>query len=301
MRVLSVAIPAYNNAPALDLTLDSLTRQTLSTGEYEVIVADNGSHPPLAPVVEKYADLMDATCVRSPVDRGRAANRNLAVAQARSGVIVFLDADTIAHPDLLRRHLMFHSGRNFGPGVLIARRFEIDWAAADALRRGEPLTPAMLDGYRGDLRDVELAAPHHRRDMVRAPWMYTFTHNVSVDRASFQRVGGFDEAMVGWGGEDAELFYRVFHAYGGPPDLFAFDDEALSYHLPHFRSWTDLFAELTENEKYFFRKHPRFDVEIFRLLRLRGAATSPGWAGSPTRWGSAGAKGSASTRCCRPR
>ena len=262
---LSVAIPAHNNAAALDLTLDSLTRQTTPAADFEVIVADNGSDPPLAPGVEKYADRLRITCLRNETDRGRAANRNLAAGRVRSDIIVFLDADTVTHPELLCRHWLFHSGRRFRPGVLIARRFEIDWAAADALRRGELPGPAMLDGYRGDMRDVELAAPHHRRDFVRAPWMYAFTHNVSVDRTSFEAVGGFDEAMVGWGGEDAELFYRIFHLHGGPPDLFEFDDEAMSYHLPHFRSWTDLFAELTENERYIFAKHPRYDIEMFRL------------------------------------
>jgi glycosyltransferase involved in cell wall biosynthesis len=262
---MSVVIPAYNNAGPLDATLDSLTRQTVPADWFDVVVADNASEPPLGPVVDRYADRLRIAYHRSPENRGRSANRNLGAAHARSEILVFLDADTIAHPELLRRHWLFHSGRGFRPGVLIARRFEIDWAAADALRRGEPVREAMVGGYRGDLRDVELAAPHHRRDLGNAPWMYAFTHNVSVDRTSFEKVGGFDEAMLGWGHEDAELFYRVFHLHGGAPELFEFDDLAVSYHLPHFRSWVDLFAEQSDNAAYFYRKHRRYDVEMFML------------------------------------
>jgi glycosyltransferase involved in cell wall biosynthesis len=252
--MLSVVIPAFNNGAALAVTLASLARQTMPADGFEV-----------APVVDRFAERLRIRCVRNATDRGRAANRNLAAAQARAAVLVFLDADTPVHPTLLDRHRRFHAARAPDAGVLIARRFEIDWSGADALCRGATPPSGSIGEYRGDLRDVELAAPHHRRDLVRAPWMYAFTHNVSVDRASFEGVGGFDEAMVGWGGEDAELFYRIFLHNGRRRDVFCYDDEAVSYHLPHFRPWVDLFADLSENVEYFFRKHPRYDVECFIL------------------------------------
>jgi glycosyltransferase involved in cell wall biosynthesis len=261
--LVSVVIPAYNNGAALDLTLDTLTRQSLPASDFDVVVADNGSDPPLAPVVDKYADRLAIRCVRHPQDRGRAANRNLGAAAARSNVLVFLDSDTPAHPDLLRRHLLFHHARDFGPGVLIARRHEIDWAAADALRRGESPPAPTVGEYRGDLRDGQLSTPHYRRDLGNAPWTYAYTHNVSMDRASFVASGGFDEAMVGWGQEDTEFFYRVFHLHGCPPDLFEFDELALSYHLPHLRSWKRLRVAAAANSEYIFGKHPRYDVELF--------------------------------------
>ncbi|MFI5913232.1 glycosyltransferase family 2 protein [Dactylosporangium sp. NPDC051541] len=257
---LSVIIPAYDNASQLDVTLAALARQTFPAAEFEVIVCDDGSREPLGPVADKYADRLNIGCVRAEKNRGRSANRNAGAAEARAGVLVFLDSDTVPHPELLGHHAAFHADRAGRPGVLLGRRFDIDWAGVDALRRGEPPTAAMLDGYRGDPRDANVVLPQHRADLHRAPWLLGFSHNVSVDRATFTAVGGFDEAIVRWGLEDTELFYRVFHHHGGAPDVFALSDDAVAYHLPHYRPTRALLATL-DNINYVARKHRRWDFE----------------------------------------
>ncbi|GAA1762447.1 glycosyltransferase family 2 protein [Luedemannella helvata] len=257
---LSVIIPAYDNVALLDVTLASLTRQNLPADEFEVIVCDDGSPTPLTPAVDKYADRLTITCVRAEQNRGRSANRNAGAAQARADVLVFLDSDTVAHPDLLGHHLSFHASRSGRPGVLLGRRFDIDWVGVDALRRGEPLTEPMLDAYRGDPRDINCCLPQHLADFRRAPWLLGFSHNVSLDRATFTAVGGFDEAIVRWGLEDTELFYRVFHHHGGARDLFELSDDAAAYHLPHYRPTHALLATL-DNINYVTRKHRRYDFE----------------------------------------
>jgi glycosyltransferase involved in cell wall biosynthesis len=257
---LSVVVPAYDNVEPLEVTLRSLTRQTMPPDRYEVIVADDGSDPPLAPAVEKYADRMDVTCVRAEHNRGRSANRNAAAARARADVLVFLDSDTVAHPDLLARHASFHAARAGRPGVLLGRRFEADWAAADALRSDAPVTPAMVDAYRADPRDAECSLPQYQEDFHRAPWLLGFSHNASMDRATFEAVGGFDEAIVRWGLEDTELFYRVFRHHDCPRGLFELDNDAVAYHLPHYRPSRALLATM-DNVNYVARKHRRHDFE----------------------------------------
>jgi glycosyltransferase involved in cell wall biosynthesis len=259
---LSVVVPGYENAALLDLTLASLTRQTMPADEFEVIVCDDGSALSLAPTVDKHADRLNVTFVRAETNRGRSANRNAGVARARADVLVFLDADTVAHPRLLERHAAFHAGRAGRPGVLLGRRFDIDWVGATALRRGEPVTDAMVDAYRADPRDIECFLPQHRHDFRRAPWLLGFSHNVSVDRATVVAVGGFDEAIVRWGLEDTELFYRIFHHHDGSPDVFELDDDAVAYHLPHYRPTRALLATL-DNIGHVTRKHPRYDFEAF--------------------------------------
>src|SRR5262249_29446636 len=158
---------------------------------------DDGSQPSLAPVVEPFS----VRYLRHEPNRGRAVARNRAVEAARADVILFLDSDSCAHPDLIRRHLDFHRGRNGRPGVLIGRRLEIDWAGIDVLRRGEVPDGELVAEYRGDLRDGTLGQPHARRDLARSPWLYAFTHNISVDRASVLAAGGFDQDLVHWGYE----------------------------------------------------------------------------------------------------
>lgn len=260
---LSVTLPAFQNGHLLALALDALTRQSMPADEFEVIVVDDGSEPSLAPVADRFAGTLPLTYLRHSPNRGRSVARNRALDAARGDVVLFLDADQSAHPDLLRRHWEFHAARALRPGVLLGRAVHADWAAVDAVRRGVAPTAGMVGDYRGDVRDPLLAAAHHRRDFTRAPWVYGHTNNASVDRASLLAVGGFDEAMVTWGGEDNELFYRLFHRYGGDPDLFALGDDAVSYDLPHFRVMPLLMAQLAENFRYMAAKHPRYDIEFF--------------------------------------
>jgi glycosyltransferase involved in cell wall biosynthesis len=257
---LSVVIPAYNNDDPLDITLGSLTRQTMPADTFEVVVSDDGSTVPLGPVVDKYADRLNIVHVRADRNRGRPTSRNTGAARARSDVLLFMDADTVAHPDLLARHWAFHSKRPGRPGVLLGQRYETDWVGTDRLRRGEPLTPAMLDAYRADLREADYYLPQHKEDFTRAPWLLGFSHNVSVDKATFDAVGGFDEVMIKWGLEDVELFYRVFRYHGGPRDLFDLDLSAMSYHLPHYRRTGDLLGSL-DNVRHVAGKHPHYDFE----------------------------------------
>ena len=263
---LSVVMPAFNNGDLLALTLESLCRQTLPAERFEVLVADDGSEPSLEPVVGAFTDRLRVVALRHTPNRGRSATRNRALAAATGATIVFIDSDSCAHPDLLRRHLRFHTGRGGRPGVLVGRRYEVDWAAVEALRRGEALEPPLIGEYRDDNRDSVLLPEHRRRDWVRAPWIYAFTHNISVDRASVLAVGGFDEQIVDWGCEDHDLFYRIYHHHGARTGVFDMDGEAVCYHLPHFRSWPELVGQMQANHEYLRRKHRRFDMELFHLI-----------------------------------
>ncbi|MEU1605215.1 glycosyltransferase [Micromonospora matsumotoense] len=71
-RRLSVVIPAYNSCDTLDLVLEALGRQTVPADQFEVVVGDDGSNPPLASVVEKHADRIDVSCVYLETTRAAA-------------------------------------------------------------------------------------------------------------------------------------------------------------------------------------------------------------------------------------
>lgn len=266
---LSVVIPAYNNGDSLDLVLEALGRQTLPAEEFEVIVSDDGSTVPLAPVVDKHAGRINVTCVRSEVNQGRSANRNAGAARATTPVLLMIDADSVPGPELVARHLEFHTARAGRPGVLCGQRMELDWAGTDALRRGRPITEAMTDKYRCDNRYPFHLLEPYQEDFRQAPWALGYSHNISIDRATFEAVRGFDEAMVRWGFEDLEFCYRVFQHHGRSLDLFALDPEAVVYHVSFYRKKPMLLASI-DNIHYFVRKHPTYDVEAMHSLDTAG-------------------------------
>lgn len=93
---ISVVIPAYNAAPTLPATLDSVLAQ--SRPAEEVIVVDDGSTDATADILAAYGNRI--TIVTQP-NGGLAAARNAGCAAASGDLIAFLDADDICEPERL--------------------------------------------------------------------------------------------------------------------------------------------------------------------------------------------------------
>ena len=160
-RRLSVVIPAFNNAQALTVTLASLTRQTMPTDQFEVVVADDGSAVPLAAAVDQFADRIAVSCVRSEHNRGRAAIRNFGAARTQSDLLLFLDSDSVAHPALLDRHAAFHEGRGARLRLLAEELHGIG-----TVRRGLPLR--VRGAGRDGARRLAAVCAGHGRDRTAA-------------------------------------------------------------------------------------------------------------------------------------
>lgn len=91
-----MVVPARNAAGTIARTLAALADQR-TDAEYEVVVADDGSHDGTAEIAESAG----ATVVRLPGGGGPAAARNAAVAAGSGGLLAFTDADCFPSPDWL--------------------------------------------------------------------------------------------------------------------------------------------------------------------------------------------------------
>src|SRR5579862_7509054 len=101
-ELISVIVTTYNREDALDAVLRSLAAQ--SDRNFEVIVADDGSKPATAALVESWKPKIGRRLDHVwHEDRGfRAAEiRNRAILASRGDYIVFLDGDCIARPDFV--------------------------------------------------------------------------------------------------------------------------------------------------------------------------------------------------------
>lgn len=96
----SVIIPAFGRPEALARALASCRAQ--SFGDFEVIVVDDSSPEPLAPVVERFGDSR-VQLVRNVRNLGASGARNVGMRLAGGRYVVFLDADDVMLPTRLAR------------------------------------------------------------------------------------------------------------------------------------------------------------------------------------------------------
>ena len=240
---LSVIIGTYNQRDSLKLCLEALFQQTLAPDLYEIIVVDSSSTDGTKEMIlelnpDKHLDL---NYIRQP-NLGRPGARNRGIKEAKGNVILFTDADMIAHHTLLESHWIYHQEH---PGNCL-----------------EGVTYNMIDihaGFKSDNLDPYIKAnfkPHQK-----ISWSYFLTGNLSTPKEALVKTGGFDQTFSGYGWEDVELGYRLSKLK--VPLLFL--PEAKNYH------YHDLKEQRSLERKYkmgisaalFLSKHPNFTIKMF--------------------------------------
>lgn len=93
--MISVIIPAYNEAKALPATLGRLAAET---ADYEIIVVDGGSTDATCEIAHSYPRVQVASALK-----GRALQMNAGARLARGDCLLFLHADTLLPEGALAR------------------------------------------------------------------------------------------------------------------------------------------------------------------------------------------------------
>ena len=182
----SVIVPVLNGGEQLEQCLDAIGRSNYSN--FELIVVDDGSTDRSAEIAHRYADIV----VQMPRRQGPASARNAGAARARGSVLLFVDADVVIPPSLLRR---------------VARKFEAD-AELDAVFGSYDDSPGDA-GFISQFKNLF----HHYVHQTANPRSSSFWAGCGAIRKSvFDGVGGFDgpryeAASV----EDIELGARLAH------------------------------------------------------------------------------------------
>ena len=225
-----LVVTTYARPDALARVLDAVATQ--SRPPDELLVADDGSGPATARVVEQHAARAGYPVrhVWQPHDGFRAGRvRNAAIARTRCEYLVLLDGDMVVHPAFLADHLALARGGHYSQGV----RILLDAAAtARLLQPGSPLPGPLAAGLGGVRRSYALRKPGLARLLrgVANGLIAVKACNQGFWRDDLLLVNGFDEALTGWGAEDKELCARLANAgVGRQTLLFA----ALAWHLDH--------------------------------------------------------------------
>jgi GT2 family glycosyltransferase len=246
----SIIVTTYNWPEALRLTLLSIAEQ--SSTPSEVIVADDGSGQKTAKaVIEVLGRSNLKWCHVSHEHKGVRQSRikNLAVSHSNYPYLIFVDQDTVLHPEFVADHLSMAREGFFLQGK---RSLLADSYTKEILADGRFTPPSPWSTGLGNRKNT-LRSPVIGRLLARPKKFRTALRgcNLSMFKSDFLRVDGFDEAYdQSWGREDSDFCYRLFHAGVQMKFLWFM---ALQYHLYHGSTSTwdreRLDSELEKNLK----------------------------------------------------
>jgi glycosyltransferase involved in cell wall biosynthesis len=188
----ALIIPTRNSAALLARCLPSFANQRLPD-PYEVIVVDNGSddgtHETVLAAMGKWPHLR---LVHEAV-RGAGHARHAGAMNARAPILVFVDGDMVADPELVAHHVKAHGQK--ARGCVIGRI-----VSAPSRHPFERMMAYIYDGPRASLGSRE------------PTYDDCWPGNLSLPREVYLRLGGFQDLYGGFGGEGANLAQRMADA-----------------------------------------------------------------------------------------
>ncbi len=225
--MISVVIPCLN-APLIDQVVAALYQQTAREQIAEIIVVgqDRTGRVPAS-----------VRFVATPRPLPAAAARNLGARQAQGELLLFLDADCIAAPDLLAQLLECYRQGQSVVGGSVALEPDNYWVLCDNLLVFGPFLATAPAGERRYLPSL----------------------NLSLRRSLFLELGGFDERFPGAAGEDIDFSLRL-RERGHP---LWFEPRARIYHRPQRSSAQAIWQHL--------RSFGRVHVRLQQMHRGRAA------------------------------
>lgn len=213
----SLIISTYNWPQALQLSLLSACRQQYDN--YEIVVADDGSAPATAQVIEQVRQATGKPIVHAwHADKGfrLAMIRNRAVAMSTGDYLVFVDGDCLLHPHFVADHVWLAEQGRFVAGSRVQLTPDI---TSLFLQHPDSLPdisrPALFKLWlQRQVRRIHpiikwpFNALRHGRPVR---WQGAVGCNIAVWRKDYDTVNGFDNAFIGWGREDSEFIMRLIH------------------------------------------------------------------------------------------
>lgn len=195
----SVIVSTFKRPDILGRTIGALTRSDYP-GPLEIIVVDGGSNDGTEEVVRAYANArVPVKLVVEPVG-GVATARNSGARAATGEILIFVDDDIVAEPDMVRRQVL--RVQQFRP-CLVNGTWDFPAEMVDDMaktpfgrfrleierwRRKQPLKPLIDNCFEAD---------------------FAAAYNLGVFREDFDRIGGFDETFPNASAEDMDFSLRA--------------------------------------------------------------------------------------------
>ena len=172
----SIVIPTHNRLEKLRETVEKLRRQDFPTEDYEIVVVDDGSNPPV--VFETDFTVSPTIRIVRLEGEERSVARNTGAREAKGELVIFIDDDIATKEDFVKNHWQAHQ------------------EFAKTLAIGEILLPEdSLNAPFGRFRQrLEKDGIPRKRGLV-AEKNFCAAGNASMKRELFLQLGGFDTTL----------------------------------------------------------------------------------------------------------
>jgi len=260
---LSIVIPTRNRATKLERTLQSLIAQTIPLQDFEVVVVDNNSSDETPESLRRFGRRFPNWQSLEQSKPGAAATRNSGIATCQGKIVLFLDDDVIAEPDLVHQHLKSHHSH---PGSAVLGRVRNGWNENES-------------AFHWVVSHKELLHSFRFPDSSNVPFQHLYTCNVSIPRDALLETGVFDERFAGAAFEDTDLGYRLTRS--GCKLIFNSDAAVLHEPLLSLKLFGKKRFDAGRSLYQLLSKHPELQETLLPSTWRRILRRGLGWSATP--------------------
>ncbi|MDB5103777.1 MAG: glycosyl transferase, family 2 [Fibrobacteres bacterium] len=183
----SLLLPVRNEAGRIDEVVRSVFTDLAGNPDWEVCFADDCSDDGTYERLRQLAAIFPFRLIRPEANLGRGAIRNLLAREALADMLVFLDGDCKVLPGF------FRAWEGLDPSV--AWMGKVSYESHPKCGFSRYLAKGSGIGKLRVKRDI--------------PAAYFISQNFRMSKALFLGTGGFRTDLLGWGGEDTDMAYRL--------------------------------------------------------------------------------------------
>ncbi|NEO28869.1 MAG: glycosyltransferase family 2 protein [Symploca sp. SIO3C6] len=256
---ISVIIPFYRRHYNLKFCLQGLNAQRSSC--FDVIVSAFEVDSQLEQICNPYPFVRIEAM--SGIQWSVARSRNTGIRAATGEVLLFLDADILAQPNLVELHRAVQIESKLScmvPGrVLNFFPYKQSSGLYTEIIEESNISDLLFDAENRLPSDERWGLPKP----IPLPWSLCWSGNLSIPRKTvLDNELYFNETFIGWGCEDLEWSYRAYQT----GCQVKFCREAWGIHLPHSRHIKQQITSEKKNFRKFLQNYPTFEVEILTWL-----------------------------------
>jgi len=213
---ISVIVAIYKDIQALDLILESLSKQTYQD-DFEIIIAEDGEDINVKKFVDslKYDNIIHTT----QKDLGWRKNKSLnnAIKHSSGNLLIFLDGDCIPYSNLVENYALNTSDKT----VLCGRRVELGKKYSSYLRKKDLTIKNIENNYfRQYFKMIKDKVRHYEEGIILNTFLHSLKYknktshilgcNFAVNREDILDINGFNEEYTTASvGEDTDIEYRL--------------------------------------------------------------------------------------------